>query len=481
MGIYTAAGVLAYKTNGASLNHSVSLNDGTYNASVVAWDNCGGSYSASATITAASSSTGGAANSAVTLTSPANNATVASPVQFAASASSTCAKGVGAMGIYTAPGQLVYQGNGSNLSQGLPLNNGTYNATVVAWDNCGGSATAPVTFTVANSDQSAVSISSPANNNTVGSPVQFTATGSSTCASGVAQMGIYTSPGQLAYHGNGANLNQSISLSNGTYNATVVAWDNCGGSASAPVTFTVAGGAPAPSPGTSLTNLQSSAGWTGYGQMAPDYQDCNAPCPGLEWSLTQNVSSPSKSGSSAAFWIGGTTPYSDVMWNNHLIGTNSSQGLPDSDHSLVPSLYNFTYDVDFYATDFSVSQAMEFDINQYLNSQGYVFGTECRIASGNEWDVWDNVNKKWAPTGVACNPVSNSWNHVTVQVQRTSDGQLLYQSITLNGVTSALNLYYPSGSVPSDWYGLTVNFQLDGNSQQAAYTVYADNLTLTYW
>jgi hypothetical protein len=117
----------------------------------------------------------------------------------------------------------------------------------------------------------------------------------------------------------------------------------------------------------------------------------------------------------------------------------------------------------------------------YKNSVGMIWGTQCRILGGNEWDIWDNLNAKWVSTGVACNPKNNEWNHVTIQAQRGSDNSLLYQSITLNGVTAVLNKTYAPFFVPASWYGVTVNFQMDGNSKQTPYTTYLDNLSLTYW
>ena len=54
------------------------------------------------------------------------------------------------------------------------------------------------------------------------------------------------------------------------------------------------------------------------------------------------------------------------------------------------------------------------------------------------------------------------------------------QSITFNGVTSNLNLTYPPFN-EGNWYGLTVNYQMDGNSAQNPYSVYVDNFSLTYW
>jgi hypothetical protein len=288
-------------------------------------------------------------------------------------------------------------------------------------------------------------------------------------------MGIYTAPGVLAYVVNGASLNYSLALGAGTYNTVVQEWDGCGGASTTPITITVSGG------GKSFTNLQSSGGWSGYGQRAPDFVDCSpSPCKNITFSMTKAVKSPTMSGSSSAYYLAGTVPYGDSLWNNHLIGDLSSQGLPDTNHTLVPQYHNFTYDVYFWLGNPGLSQAMEFDLNQFFNSMGFIWGHECRIAGGNEWDVWDNVNSHWVATGIPCYPNANSWNHLVLQVQRTSDNKLLYQSITLNGVTHTLNQYYNHGSAPSSWWGVTINFQMDGDSKQSPYTAYLDKLNFTY-
>jgi hypothetical protein len=230
----------------------------------------------------------------------------------------------------------------------------------------------------------------------------------------------------------------------------------------------------------SFSNLQQSNGWTAYGQGPPDFVDCSpSPCDGISFSMSQGIRTPSTSGEATQYNLGGTAVYTDALFNNHLIGDLSSQGIPDGNHSLVPTYHSFTYDVYFYGTNLELSQAVEFDINQFFNNLGFIWGHECRIAGGHEWDVWDNVTAHWTPTGIACNPIDNSWNHLTIQVQRTANNQLLYQSITLNGATSTLNQYYDPGSAPG-WYGVTVNYQMDGNYQQAPYSVYLDQLTFSY-
>ena len=232
--------------------------------------------------------------------------------------------------------------------------------------------------------------------------------------------------------------------------------------------------------GASFSNLQHSNGWGQYGQGPPNFVDCSpSPCDGITYSMSQGISTPSMSGEATQYNLGGTAVYSDALFNNHLIGDLSSQNMPDPNHTLVPTYHNFTYDVYFYGTNLELSQAVEFDINQFFNDLGFIWGHECRIAGGNEWDIWDNINQHWVPTGVACYPTSNSWNHLTIQVQRTSNNQLLYESITLNGVTSTLNQYYNPGAAVG-WHGVTINYQMDGNYQQSPYSVYLDDLTFSY-
>jgi len=72
-------------------------------------------------------------------------------------------------------------------------------------------------------------------------------------------------------------------------------------------------------------------------------------------------------------------------------------------------------------------------------------------------------------SGIPCNPKSNAWNHLTIQVQRTSDGHLLFKSITLNGYTATLNRY--DTPTNTGWYGVTVNYQIDSDYYKTPYSV----------
>jgi hypothetical protein len=303
----------------------------------------------------------------------------------------------------------------------------------------------------------------------------------------------------------GVNLDDSGSISGtptaaGNYNFAVTVSDAKGASSQQGIQIAVAQAAlpPPPEPppasppppstpppsgsppsGDSYSNLQNADGWGQFGQGPPDFVDCSpSPCEGIEFSMTQGISSPSLSGKSAVFWLSGTAPYSDALFNNHIIGPYSSQGIPDEDESKTASLYHFTYDVDFYGDNLDLSEALEFDINQFFDGMGFVFGHQCHLVNGNQWDIWDASKREWIHTGVPCYPKSGEWNHLTLKVQRTSDNHQKYESITLNGETSTLNWTFEKGSSPG-WYGVVINFQMDGNYKQDSYKIYLDNLTLT--
>jgi hypothetical protein len=406
----------------------------------------------------------------VTVSSPSNGGTVTSPVQFIANATTTtCSKGVASVGVYV-NGQLVTVQNGISLNASVSLAPGTYSTVVEEWDYCGGATFTPVTISV---------VTSPVNNSTVGTPANYIATAASaSCSKGVASMGVYVN-GQLVSVQNGAALNTQVNLPSGTQNTVVEEWDNCGGASYVPIKLTVQ------QIGTKLSSLQTSSGWNSWGQGPPNYTDCSSsPCNGFQFSHTPNISSPSLNGRATAFTLGGssgTAPWGDVLFSLPVLGQYSTQNLPDVGHTLIPTIHNFTYDTYVYVTNASITQVLEFDINMYLNGVGMLWGTQCNNLGGKVWDIWDNVNAKWVSTGVACNLINNGWNHVTIQGQRGAGNAVVYQTITLNGTTANINKSYPPYTVPVSWWGVTVNYQMDGNSTQAANTTYVDNFSLTYW
>jgi hypothetical protein len=184
----------------------------------------------------------------VTVTSPKSGSTVSSPVAYVATAKTTCSKGVSSMGVYV-NNKLIQTEKGASLNLSIALSPGTYSNTVVEeWDLCGGASYTKVPITVSGTSlKSGVTVISPAPNSTVSSPVSYSATAKTSCATGVSSMGLYVN-NKLIYTQKGAALNTSISLAAGAEHTVVEEWDHCGGAAYTTVNLTVTSGAPPPPP-----------------------------------------------------------------------------------------------------------------------------------------------------------------------------------------------------------------------------------------
>ncbi len=87
------------------------------------------------------------ATGTVTVSSPTGQL-FPSSIHYVATAKTTCAKGISAMGIYTAPYRLAYVVKGAKLDTTLRLPPGKYDTVVQEWDNCNSAAKKHVPVTV---------------------------------------------------------------------------------------------------------------------------------------------------------------------------------------------------------------------------------------------------------------------------------------------------------------------------------------------
>jgi phospholipase C len=165
------------------------------------------------------------------------------------------------MGIYV-NNTLTYVVNSASMNTTLSLTPGKYNTVVEEWDHCGGASYTAVPITVAGQTGTvtAVTVTSPAANSTVTSPVTYAATATTaTCATGIASMGIYVN-NKIAYVVSGAKLNTQLTLAAGAEHTVVEEWDNCGGAAYTTINLTVQAAQPAPTVNISANPAAISAG-----------------------------------------------------------------------------------------------------------------------------------------------------------------------------------------------------------------------------
>lgn len=395
------------------------------------------------------------ATAEVYVSSPANGATVPSPVHFVASGTSNAI--VTAVQIY-ADSALVYTADGAALDTSLALSQGWHYIVVKAWDSTGANWVSPMNIDVAGTT-TGVTISAPGNGSASGSPVHVVASGSA--PGGAVGMQIYAD-GALVYGNASSTVDTYVSLAVGWHNLAVKVWGNNGWNTYSSVNVDVQNSSvdtptATPSAATAVYNIQ----------QQPNWSSCSA-CAGgatVPYSMTEGVANPSLSGSAAQFWLGGSTPYSSALWWKELTPVTAA---------------NFKYDADFYVQNPGAVQGLEFDVNQVIGGYRYIFGTECDVRYTGTFRVWDTANGGWVTTGVPCAaPAANAWNHITWEFQRTSSGQALFVAVTLNGVRSPVNLsFWPK---PNSGSELNVAFQMDGNYIQENYSAWVDNVTLTYW
>ena len=306
-----------------------------------------------------------------------------------------------------------------------------------------------------------VTISSPGSGSTVSSPVRIIASANS--SSSITLMQVYVD-GSKVYEVKASTLDKSLSMATGTRRIAVQAYDSARNSFKQTVYVTVSSttsSTTTSSGGKTFYNIDEMTGWKSCSACAG--ADGDGPIASL-W-MKQNISSPSKDGKAAQFFLGGSTPYANALWWKQL-GANDAPA-------------NFVYDLYYYIKNPSAAQALEFDVNHSRLGKRFIFGTECDIKGLKVWKVYDPYNRAWRATSVACTvPKSYAWHHVVLEFRR-ADGKTSFVAVTINGNKHYFNRAYSPHSTSAR--EINVAFQMDGDKYQTDYNVWLDKVTLKYW
>lgn len=405
----------------------------------------------------------------VSVSSPANGATVGSPVQVVATATSNTDKPIGHTKVYV-DNVEKFATNSGNVNTSIAMATGWRYIVVQAWDgygnvqrqtmnvNVSGTTAAPAPTT------SGVTVSQPSNGASVSTPLRVVST--STDPSGIGATHVYVD-GQLKFQTSGANVDTTISLTAGWHQLVVQSWTGTGqvikSSAISVNVTTSTTTQPVTAPvGTLISDIDQMSGWEhcdrcsgadGWGAATP-------------YSMTQNRVDPSLDGRSAEFWVGGDTPYASALWWKQLGGNSNA--------------YNFVYDISYYIKDPNAAQALEFDVNQSVNGWRYIFGTECNLRESRVWRLWDTANARWVNTSVPCPQLqAYTWNRLSLEFRREGL-KTVFVSVTLNGVKHYFNQSFNAKPV-SNTYEVNVAYQMDGNHEMKDYSTWVDKVSLRYW
>lgn len=184
--------VSEYLTSSSSLNTSLALAGGSHSVVVQAWNSAGQVFKNALNITVGTST---GSTGAVHVSAPANGASVASPVNFVASATAPSGRTITAMRIYV-DNNSDYLTSAASLNTSLSLATGGHSVVVQAWDSAGAVYMAPLSINVTSGGTTPTS-SGPYQNN-------LTATGSWMARDSVAPDGaiLYGSSEIVPYYSN---------------------------------------------------------------------------------------------------------------------------------------------------------------------------------------------------------------------------------------------------------------------------------------
>jgi hypothetical protein len=241
--------------------------------------------------------------------------------------------------------------------------------------------------------------------------------------------------------------------------------------ASAATSVSTPSAAAAPAPPSALPSIPGNATtWTSIQNM-DGWQSCSD-CAGGKattsnfWTAAHQ-GSPSQSGSSREFFIGGHA-WSNALWYKKVA--------PDQTGAA-----HFLWDF-WVRFDGSIGHAhsAEYDMWQALNGQEFMMGSQCNFASG-VWDVWDSKNFAWKPTSATCKRFSpDSWHHIQWYVERWGSHQYHYGVLVVDGKVYTLDRTFETNS--ASWANsVGVQFQLDQDGSGAPLHEWVDEVKLSVW
>jgi hypothetical protein len=209
-------------------------------------------------------------------------------------------------------------------------------------------------------------------------------------------------------------------------------------------------------------------------QQTSNWGMCNAAdCAGGSgngtYSMTQYVGSPSLSGESTELYIDGA--WEDALWFKKF-----GSGYENATHML----WDFYFQIDSAAQQ--GAQALEFDQFQFLAGYNYMVGSQCNVAGGALWDVWDELEGRWIHTTIPCQlPTPNVWHHVTWYITTDHTAHTYtYKYLIVDGVYHTVNLTHNAKNIGWD-HNIGCQWQLDETAAGHPYHEWFDNAKLTVW
>jgi hypothetical protein len=185
---------------------------------------------------------------------------------------------------------------------------------------------------------------------------------------------------------------------------------------------------------------------------------------------TLGIATPSEDGSSTQFSIAASVPYTNGYFYQKHTPVAAQMGA-------------LTYEFDIYipAGSETLPQGIEFECQQILDGWVYNFSWQA-LYPGDQWRIFDYGLKRWDATGLAFTPFTpGTWHHIVAEYHNDIVAHtVLHDALTVDGVRMPVNITHNaffSGAVNNQF---TNAVQLDSNSTAAAYSVFIDQMKITY-
>src|ERR1700722_2448338 len=285
-----------------------------------------------------------------------------------------------------------------------------------------------------------------------------------------------TREGQRIFHLNGGlativpdTVSALVVAGEGSHTLNVTCWGPLGVTKSISENIMVVSAAtPPPSNVTTVSNIQSLAGWK---------WDHDPGTPGNAEGTSDIVASPSLNGNSREY---------------SLSFTNSGGEIYHVSFGHDTAATHFTYSTNIWLDNPAGIANIEMDMNQVIaNGDTVIYGFQCDGYSGT-WDYTVNLGTPanpeghWKHSNVTCpDPKTwapNTWHNIQVSYSRDNAGNVTYDSVVVDVqqssfVGAAGNSEFSLGWGPT----LLTNFQIDGHGANGSVTAYVDNLTVSRW
>jgi hypothetical protein len=459
-----------------SIYSAVTASAGAHTLHVKAWGNAGSACDTDVAVTV----------DGVSVSSPANDASISSTFTLVANSVTCSLQSVTAMGYSFDSGATAFvYANSMNGSVTAP--SGAQTLHVKSWGSQGSACDTDVALNIAApaSPAGGVSVSEPGDNSTVSSPFALDAASTSCSSQAISAMGYSIDDSASTAIVYGTSVAASVTAAAGAHVLHVKSWGNAGAGCDTDVNISVSGSSSTSTGGStaaasggsgpyvasnavSVSNVQAFGDWVSVYDLGTN---------GAATGAMAMVGSPSLSGNALEFyttytWYGGERYYASF-------GDDTTTS-------------NFVYDGWVYLDSSSGSIAnLEMDVNQVMsNGETVIFGFQCDGWNGT-WDYTENAGTPtapidhWVQSGAACNARNWSqyaWHHVQISYSRDDYGNVTYQSVWLDGNQQQINATVPSAFALGWGPTVLTNFQVDSFTPGwSSSNVYLDDLTISRW